>query len=448
LLWDVPEREKRRVIESLRNLSLVECQNREYWLHPVIREEAISRLRKSEDWEEANLKTADFWFSNNSKLKSRNDAIKVVEALNHYSEIVAWDKIFELLEQIVNLPICHQKLRVQLRYWGYSQQLIDLLGKLGGKLSPIDEAERLGTISVCYYYLSNYRKSIENLQKIEQYFKDNEDYDHLLSLYYYLAKNHLRLANFPISIKYFNQVLELLEVSDSLKNTEKHNGHESRLLSGLGSLYCNKGEYNIAIDHLQKALTVANSEGDQHIRKKADALGYLAQCYLATDNITTAIDLTKKAINLFNQIQDDISEVYGQCVLCECYLKIEDFALAQQAIDNVDNIYKLVKLSSDTLLKSTLLHTQALFYFQAKGDSEKAISLYQEAIEISRQIEAKFEEAEAYYQIALTYQKMGKIDQSQENFDQAIELFRQMEAPKQVEKVRLAIGFEGDAVGS
>jgi hypothetical protein len=36
LLWDVPESQRRRVITSLRDRSLVEFCNGEYWLHPVI----------------------------------------------------------------------------------------------------------------------------------------------------------------------------------------------------------------------------------------------------------------------------------------------------------------------------------------------------------------------------------------------------------------------------
>jgi hypothetical protein len=61
LLWDVPEGEQHRVIESLKNRSLVEVNKGEFFLHPMIREEAIARLRKSEDWETANIKAAEFW---------------------------------------------------------------------------------------------------------------------------------------------------------------------------------------------------------------------------------------------------------------------------------------------------------------------------------------------------------------------------------------------------
>ena len=54
LLLDVPEERRRRVIKSLQDRFLVEFQKDgfgqiQYWLHPVIRTEAISRLRLSEE---------------------------------------------------------------------------------------------------------------------------------------------------------------------------------------------------------------------------------------------------------------------------------------------------------------------------------------------------------------------------------------------------------------
>ena len=52
LLWDVAEERRKRVINSLQNRFLVESQKGgfwkvEYWLHPVIRAEAIARLKLS-----------------------------------------------------------------------------------------------------------------------------------------------------------------------------------------------------------------------------------------------------------------------------------------------------------------------------------------------------------------------------------------------------------------
>ncbi|MGI2903390.1 ATP-binding protein [Tolypothrix sp. VBCCA 56010] len=54
LLWDVPEEKRRKVIKTLQDRFLVESQKDSfgkirYWLHPVIRSEAISRLRLNEE---------------------------------------------------------------------------------------------------------------------------------------------------------------------------------------------------------------------------------------------------------------------------------------------------------------------------------------------------------------------------------------------------------------
>jgi hypothetical protein len=48
LSWDVQRKEGRQIIESLIRRNLLEFHKGEYWLHPMIREEAIARLRESE----------------------------------------------------------------------------------------------------------------------------------------------------------------------------------------------------------------------------------------------------------------------------------------------------------------------------------------------------------------------------------------------------------------
>lgn len=70
-----------------------------------------------------------------------------------------------------------------------------------------------------------------------------------------------------------------------------------------------------------------------------------------------------------------------------------------------------------------------------KNDYNQAIKLYEESIAINQDIGAKCDLAEAYYQLALTYQQMGDRENSKPNFDNAIQLFTEIEAPRQVERV-------------
>ncbi|MCC5619315.1 hypothetical protein LC605_30475 [Nostoc sp. CHAB 5836] len=76
LLWDVAEQKRRGVIKAVQDLSLIEAKKGQYWLHPVIRDEAISRLRLvSEEWELVNRKAAEFCTQRVAAIKNITDAL-------------------------------------------------------------------------------------------------------------------------------------------------------------------------------------------------------------------------------------------------------------------------------------------------------------------------------------------------------------------------------------
>ena len=68
-----------------------------------------------------------------------------------------------------------------------------------------------------------------------------------------------------------------------------------------------------------------------------------------------------------------------------------------------------------------------------------AIDKHLEAIANMNKVSDKCNLAKAYYQLGLTYQRMGEVNQSRETFHQAIVIFNDMPAPKQVEKVQITM---------
>jgi tetratricopeptide (TPR) repeat protein len=436
LLWDVPESEQRRVIESLKNRSLVEFNRGEYWLHPMIREEAISRLRSSEDWENANRKAGEFWLKNPSEIKPlANIIILFFESFHHYCTILDWSSAFKILEKNINFDDPSLKLREQVRYWGYSQCLIDSLNKLEGKLSSRnDEAQRLGTIGVSFYSLGNYNKAFEYLEKCPELFK-------FTSVYYYsftmswLGKIHARLGNFSLALSYCDQALEQVE---KLKKKQEDDGDcEYATLNLVGSIYLDLGEYEKAIEKHKEVLKLSPKSRIRYLRHEGDALAYIACCELAIGNSTGAINTIQESIRIFQQVQDYVSECIAQCFLGEFYLLNGQIENAGQTIESIENLRKKIKYFHPGL-KTYWCKTQASFSLY-KNDYNQAIKLYNESIIINQEIGAKCDLAEANYQLALTYQKMGNFVQSQDFFQKAIQLFTEMEAPKQVEKVQQAI---------
>jgi len=77
--------------------------------------------------------------------------------------------------------------------------------------------------------------------------------------------------------------------------------------------------------------------------------------------------------------------------------------------------------------------------YREKNQLQVALDYHSKYIAILNKIDAKYDLAEAYYQLGLTYQKMGELQNSEENFQEAIQLFERMGAPKQVEKVEKAM---------
>ncbi|MCC3506902.1 MAG: tetratricopeptide repeat protein, partial [Microcoleus sp. PH2017_19_SFW_U_A] len=92
-----------------------------------------------------------------------------------------------------------------------------------------------------------------------------------------------------------------------------------------------------------------------------------------------------------------------------------------------------------TQVKAKALSGLAELY-REQSDFTTALSHHSESIALLEKIGAKCDLAEAHYQRALTYQKMGDAEKSQTPFQEAIRLFNAMEAPNQVEKVRKARG--------
>lgn len=97
LLWDVPENRHRRVIKSLQDRSLVDSEDGEFWLHPVIREEAVKRLRANVNWEESNLIAAEFWTKSVKSIEVLEELLRAFEAYYHYLEIEKYEQACEIL---------------------------------------------------------------------------------------------------------------------------------------------------------------------------------------------------------------------------------------------------------------------------------------------------------------------------------------------------------------
>jgi len=393
LLWDVPEGEKRRVIESLRDRSLVEFKKGEYWLHPVIRAEAISRLRESEDWEIANTKAAEFWTESIKTVETIKDALTAFEAYYHY---LAFDNTNDAANVIIqkrankfeiNTPLGSHFYRL-----GLLQPMKLAITKIINKVTPCYALIQLHNILGDIYWLTG---------KIKNSIESHD-------------QSRIIAANFQRGDKF--EIVSFLNI---------------------GLCQIELGEIQKAIALFEQVISMA--EDTEHHR-------YVAESYFCLAFLKSCLDLKHESLKLADKSSDTEDATiwtlgYRLWFLGQTYknLKLFDksFEMYREAIQFAEKTHF-------TQVRAKALYGLAELY-RIQGELTTALSHHLEAIELLDKIGAKCDLAEAYYQLALTYQKMSQIDKSQEYFDNAIKLFEEMEAPKQVEKVRQAIG-KSDAI--
>lgn len=392
LLWDVPEVQRRRVIESLRDRSLVEFYKGEYWLHPMIREEAISRLRESEDWENANYKAAEFWTESVKTVKTIKDALTAFEAYYHYLALDNFDAAANVIvKERPNQFERNEPLGCAFYRLGLLQQMKLAIIIIINQVTPGYGLSRLHNILGDIYWLTG---------KIKNSIESHD-------------RSRIIAANFQV---------RSLEI-------------ESFFNLGLCQIEFLEIEKGIAL--FEKVISMA--ENTDHHR-------YAVSSYYCLAFLKSCLDLKNESLELAQKssVPADLSVwnlEYRLLFLGQTYKNLKlfekSFEMYREAIQFAEEL-------NYTQVKAKALSGIAELY-REQSDFTTALSHHSESIELLEKIGAKCDLAEAHYQFALTHQKMGDAQKSQTPFQEAIRLFTEMEAPKQVEKVRKAIGKSDEA---
>ncbi|HLO88755.1 MAG TPA: tetratricopeptide repeat protein [Nostocaceae cyanobacterium] len=390
LLWDVPEQQHKRVIKSLVDRYLVESRKGKYWLHPVIREESINRLKQIGEWQIANSKAAEFWNASVTRITEPQDALTALEAYHHYMEI-------EEFEQAANVIVCSRNnkwdqnisLGVLFNRFGLLETLISIITPLVNKLSSA-------------YYLS--------------------------TLYNMLGRAYHQLGDISSAIKSHQRASEIAEINSILQ--EKISGDFN-----LGLCYIDLWEVEKARNVFQAVKNLVKA--DQHYYQ------YVVYSLCCLAYLYSELGIREEALTMLKEAEAGISspELTSWGIGTTLLFR----SLAYKNLGYIDTSFEICQPAIDhcekkqfTFLKARAISCLASLY-RERGEFAIAIENHQHAITIMHKVSDKCNLAKAFYQLGLTYQRMGNIDKSKESFNQAIILFNEMPAPKQVEKVQSAM---------
>ncbi len=400
LIWDVPEARQKRVVKALEYRSLVKVCNQEYFLHPVIRSEAIERLRASEDWEKANTQAAEFWTDSVKTVETLEDAQRAFEAYYHYLNI---DNL-QLAGEVIA--------KDRVNKWRRDESLGESFYRFG----ILQQIEYSINFAIKDIYPSCISSKLYNI---------------LGDIYWIIGDIHEAFKCYSESERIAIQLLSssaLAVKADELKRLQ--------ILGSVNIAICKMdlGELEEAVYFFEQSKLMFKQSGTNE-----DIL----TCNYCLAFIKSCCGLLEESKQLADGVYSELAEnTWGAWTIGFRYVFL---GLTYNNLQNYEKSFEMFRKaisyaeeSNYTQVKAKAITGLAELYRQ-QGEFEKALSHHSESIEILNKIGAKCDLAEAYYQLGLTYQKIGETQNSQENFDKAIQLYNKIDAPKQVEKVQRAM---------
>jgi tetratricopeptide (TPR) repeat protein len=401
LLWDVPIAQQQQVIASLRNRSLIECQQGEYWLHPVIRAEAIARLRLSAEWEKANHQAAEFWSASVAEIIHFKEALQALEAYYHYGEIHQ----YELAGKVI--------LKSRNNQWQQHLPLGSTLYRMG-LLQPL--------VNAIVQVLNN--SSNEN---------SGELYNILGDIYWITGKIHAAIDCQQNTIGLATQALKSLVP----RPENNHRVYYLRMLEvdallSIGLYKIDLWELTAAAELFQQVIYLAQNTAHHRWAEKASVCLALVHSALGDRAAAIALaDVADSAI-MTGQLAHPGRFAYFIQILGQTYVNLGQFDQASRLFQRAltfaeESHYRQVKAK-------TLTGLAAIYRCQSRWDL--ALAQHEAAIALLDQIGARCDLAEAYWQSSLTYGQMNQLQLSREQRDRALQLFTDIGAPNQVEKIK------------
>ncbi|MGD1908549.1 MAG: hypothetical protein ACFB0C_21550 [Leptolyngbyaceae cyanobacterium] len=408
LMWDVESARHRQVIMSLRNRSLLESHRGQYWLHPVVQAEALTRLRATPDWRQAHDQAAQFWTESVATLTTVAEATHALEAYYHHWAIADYPGAASVL-----LHSYHNQ-------WGQYLTLGSAIYRMG-LLQPLRTA-----ITALLPHLPEDQRASE-LRNI------------LADVHWISGQVHEAIALQEQAGAIAQHCLEALPESQR----QSHSAYclmmvQVDALLSLGLYHLDLWNLDTAAFFFQQVIDRATGTAHQNWADKATLGWALVQSYRSEEAVQAhALAAAERAYQALTQTarpEDTGRFAFFMPLLGQIYANggrfTEAEVLYEQAIAFAETSHYL------QVQAKALVGLGELARYRQDWDS--AIASLQTALGLFEDLGAQIDLAEAHYQCGLIHQAQGTIEMAQTHCQRSIQLFTEIQAPKQIEKVQAA----------
>ncbi len=401
MLRDIPAHTHHAVIQSLQSRSLLESHQGEYWLHPVVREVAIAQLRQTPDWVSANTAAAAFWTQHIVQIQTQQDAIAALEAYHHYIAIDDYENAATvILQSRHNQWQQHLPLGCTLHRMGCVAPAISAINTVIDRVkAPLHRAELHNILGDLQWIAGDIAGAIDCQHQTIK-----------------LTKAAFAQSTVQPIDQHQHYCLKMLKVDAMLS---------------LGLYHIDLWELAIAADQFEQVIVTAQDTAHDRWAQKAQiCLAYV---------LVQQGELTRSRA-LADQVDLGTTTAPSQSGSCAYFWQILGQTYAQLGdTDTAQTLFTQALASAETgeypQVKARTLNSLAQLHRQ-QGETDYAMMLHSEAIELLEGIGAQCDLAEAHWQCGLTAQISSDPNAAQPQFETAQKLFAAIPAPHQLTRIK------------
>ncbi len=493
LLWDTAETQRIQVVDTLRDCSLLELKNGQYFLHPMIGTEASKRLNSSSENKEVNIKVAEFYTRQANKFDSPTEIKAAFESIEHFFIAEQFESCHNVLLQILEAEKNLENLRCSENLWSYTRQIIKVCEKLSSKLTGFEKALTLIPLGVLYPEIgknTEANKVSEEIFKItNEIKKDNEKDETIIfaeiSAYLVSGRANKFIGNFPDALQACENASKLAKNAIKKVEPSKINYWRGLALYELGTVHLEKSRteessaieagkalrcivaaaflagtnlqqiptdiYSILITPIENLPDKLNqiinrysvdkprTSRDDDYTKKFRILFNVGRCFNSMKLYKLAEIVLNLALNILDNKNDNLNETWSYLELGLCYS-------TRDQIKAEEYYGKALELSLEVLsmCRAFTLSGYGNFNYE-QGLYKEALTKYKD-LEVcleETKTELKFLKARNYFNIYITYLKIPAAQRNEsisfidlnEYLEKSEEICQELKLPL-LEKVR------------
>lgn len=256
----------------------------------------------------------------------------------------------------------------------HAQELATKALDIANDQNNLEEINNAKTnLGIVFYKKDQYKKTIEYLDPLISYYKDQNSEADLATIYHYLGGANYFVGNYKRAHELF---FKALEYNIKIKNLKL----VGDLYGNISSVYQHMGDTVKAMEYAVKSLEVCKEV--DNITCLGTAYHNLANIYFEREEYLKTIEFNLKSLEL-NKEEGDITGVatsYNN--IAGVYFKIEDYNNAMRYYEKALQVYD----SLNDLRNISMVKGNIGFTIECMGSPRKALDYYKESYEIAKEI--------------------------------------------------------------